>query len=212
LADAAFYVYHEEPLGKLPDQWSSYWKDVVSPQAAHLYEILSADDFASKEVDLTRIARYLGMSKSRFAKAVAELEEHGMARLDADDSPPSVTLRPVPEVDPDAPPVEKKRGPISSWRPLWEFVNYWADLHDRHLEELYPRPRHGSRNGDTHLVDEMLRTYSLETLKKIAHTFFTKRRNDEPATITYFHYRLPRLISEYKDTGGSVLPKLRKEA
>ena len=97
----------------------------------------------------------------------------------------------------------------TAWSIQWQFINHWADLHERHIEEPYQRPQRG-KGRDTTLIDEMLRTYSVETLKSIATSFFKHRRADEPATIPYFQFHLARLLSEWKDQGGVPLPKMKE--
>ena len=61
------------------------------------------------------------------------------------------------------------------------------------------------------LIDEMLRTYSLETLQQVANWFFRHRNADEPSTLAYFQYHLPNLVSEWKDKGGTPLPKMKND-
>ena len=150
------------------------------------------------------------MSKNRFGIAVRELEGYGFLWLDNEERPPVITVSEVPEVDPDAPPVVMRKSAIKTpWRIVWGFINHWCELHERHVEEPYPRPQRG-QGRDTVLIDEMLRTYSLETLKSVATWFFKHRRADEPSTIPYFQFHLPRILSEWKDEGGVALPKMKE--
>lgn len=208
--DATFNVMHAEPLDRLPDRWMEHWRHVVSRQAGLVYEALSDDRLAGTEVSIARITRYLGISKTSFGNAVQELEGHGFLWLDNEERPPTITVSAVPEIDPDAPPVEKRAGALMTpWRTVWEFINHWCELHERNVEEPYPRPQRG-QGRDTVLIDEMLRTYSLETLKQVATWFFRHRRADEPSTLPYFMFHLPRLVSEWKDEGGVALPKMRE--
>lgn len=208
MADATFYVQHAEPVGDLPERWGDHWKHVLSSEAGRVYEALVDERLASTEVSIGRLTRYLGMSKNRFYNAVRELEKHGFAWLDAEERPPVVSINGVPEVDPDAPPVDKKRAPQTPWRTVWEFINHWCELHERYIEEPYPRPSRGRGNRDTYIIDDMLRTYALETLKQVATWFFQHRKKDEQSTLAYFQFHLPRLVTEWKDSGGVALPKM----
>jgi hypothetical protein len=211
MPDTTFNIVHAEPLDRLPEHWHEHWQHVVSREAGLVYEALADDRLAGTEVSITRFARYLGISKTRFGNVIQELEGYGFLWLDAEERPPTITVNDVPEVDPDAPPVERRVGtPKTPWRTVWEFVNHWCELHERHIEEPYPRPQRG-RGRDTALIDEMLRTYSLETLKQVATWFFRHRRADEPSTLPFFQFHLPRLVSEWKDEGGVALPKMRDD-
>lgn len=203
---AIFHLYHNEPLSQLPDHWDTYWKLVLTAEAGLIYETLRDNHLASTEIDINRLVHYLGISKTRFGVAVRELEDYGFLWLDAEEQPPNISLHDVPEVDPNAPAPSPKKRPKTSWHLVWQFVNHWCSLHERHIEEPYPRPQRG-RGRDTMLIDEMLRTYSLETLNPVATWFFRHRRADEPSTLAYFQFHLPRLVSEWKDTGGVALPK-----
>ena len=206
MADATFAVVHEEPVGHLPSSWRDYWLLVLSLDASSVYEALIDEHLGGTEVNLTRIVRYLGMSKARFSRALGELEERGFLWLDAEERPPVVSLRGVPEPDLDAAPPAPRKRPKTAWHTVWEFANSWCDLHDRHVGAPYPRPARGGR--DTYLIDEMLRTYSAGTLKDVASWFFQTRGEQEPATVAYFHFHLPRLVSEWKGKGGVALPKM----
>lgn len=210
MADATFNVSHAEPLGALPHCWTDYWKLVLSREAGLVYEALSDERLAGTEVSIGRLINYLGLSKNRFGVAVQELEARGFLWLDAEERPPAITVQSVPEVDPDAPLPAPKNLPKTSWRKVWEFINHWCALHERYVEEPYPRPQRG-RGRDTVDIDEMLRTYSLETLKAVATWFFDHRqKGEEPSTLAYFKFHLPRLVSEWKDAGGVVLAKMRE--
>lgn len=210
MADATFSIVHAEPLDRLPDHWEEHWKHVLSREAGLVYEALSDERMVGTEVSINRITVYLGLSKTRFGVAVRELEGYGFLWLDTEERPPSIAVNAVPEVDPDAPPIAKRAGtPKTAWRTVWEFINHWCGLHERNVEEPYPRPQRG-RGRDTALIDEMLRTYSVETLKQVATWFFRHRRADEPSTLAYFNFHLPRLVSEWKDEGGVALPKMRE--
>ncbi len=211
MADATFIIVHAEPLDKLPAHWEEHWKHIVSREAGLVYEALFDDRLASTEVSIARFTRFLGISKTRFGTVIQELEGHGFLWLDKEERPPTITVNDVPEVDPDAPPVEKRVGaPKTPWRTVWEFINHWCELHERHIEEPYPRPQRG-KGRDTALIDEMLRTYSLETLKPVATWFFRHRQADEPSTLPFFNFHLPRLVSEWKDEGGVALPKMKDD-
>ncbi len=208
MADATFYVVHEEPLGQLPAHWGAYWKLSLTLEAGAVYEALTDEHLASTEVSLERLTRFLGMSKARFGRAITLLESHGFLWLDAEERPPVISVRGVPDVDPDAPPPEPRKRPKTSWNIVWQFVNHWCELHERHVDEPYPRPARGSR--DTYLIDEMLRTYSLDTLLAVASYFF-KAQKEGRRDLAYFKFHLPRLVTEYKDQGGVTLPKMREE-
>lgn len=210
MAEVTFAVVHEEPLSHLPASWQDYWVLVLSADAASAYEALSNEHLEGTEVDLGRISRYLGMSKARFRRALVQLEEHGFLALDAEERPPVVSLRCVPEPDQDAAPPPPRKRPKTRWHSVWEFINHWRDLHDRYMGTPYPIPTHGTR--DTILVDEMLRAYSTGTLKDIASNFFKSLGKREPATIAYFHFHLPRLVSEWKNQGGVALPRMKDGA
>lgn len=209
MADATFAVVHEEPLGPKPPSWRDYWLLALTNDASSTYEALADEHLAGTEVSLGRIVRYLGMSKARFNKALSELEGHGFLWLDAEECPPVVSVRSVPEPDPDAPPPAPRRRPKTAWHSVWEFSNHWCDLHDRHVGAPYPRPARGGR--DTYLIDEMLRSYPISTLRDIASWFFKSRTDQEPATIAYFCFHLPRLVSGWKAQGGVALPRMKEE-
>ncbi len=208
--DAVFHLHHNEPLSQLPDHWNTYWKLILTAEAGSVYEVLRDNRLASTEMSIERLVHYLGITKTRFGAVIQELENHGFLWLDTEERPPSIALNDVPEVDPNAlaPPARKR--PKTSWHLVWEFINHWCGLHERHVEEPYPRPERG-RGRDTVLIDEMLRTYSLETLKQVATWFFRHRRADEPSTLPFFQFHLPRLVSEWKDEGGVAMPKMREE-
>lgn len=209
MADATFLILHTEPLGQLPEQWAAYWKLVLTLDAGAVYEAVIDEQLASTEVSLERLTRFLSMSKARFRRAVELLEAHGFLWVDAEDRPPVISVRGVPDVDPDATPPPAKKRPQTPWKVVWEFVNHWCALHDRYVEEPYPRPERGGR--DTYLMDEMLRTYSLDTLKAVASYFFKTRKTGR-RDLAYFKFHLPRFLSEYKDQGGVTLPKMREES
>lgn len=208
MPDKTFSIMHTEPTDQLPDCWDEHWKHVLSREAGLVYETLSDERLVGTEVSIDRIAKYLGLSKARFSRSIRELEGHGFLWLDAEERPPTITLHSVPEVSPDAPPIEKRGAPKTPWRTVWAFVNHWCELHERHIEEPYPRPQRG-RGRDTVIIDEILRTYSLETLKAVATWFFRHRRADEPSTLPYFQFHLPRMISEWRNQGGVALPKMK---
>lgn len=211
MTNTAFWVMHEGLPDRLPDDWAQYWRPALSSEASLVYEALTSEHLASTEVDLNQITHYLGMSKAAFNRAVRELEGYDFLWLDNEAHPPILTIQEVPVVDPDDPPVPKTGSkPKTPWRTVWEFVNYWCALHERRIDEPYPRPQRG-KGRDTYLIDEMLRTYSLETLKAVAYWFFVHRKADEPSTIPYFQFHLPRFVSAWKDEGGVALPKMREE-
>ncbi len=141
MADATFNLVHAGALGHLPEHWADYWKGVLSREAGLVYEALSDERMAGTEVSLARITHYLGLSKNRFGIAVQELEAQGFLWLDAEERPPCITVNAVPDVDPDAPPPDPRQRPKTPWRTVWEFINHWCDLHERHVEEPYPRPQ-----------------------------------------------------------------------
>lgn len=205
--DVVFSVVHEEPLGQLPAHWDSYWKLVLTIEAGMVYEALADDNLAATEVSLERLTRFLGMSKAGFARAIDLLESHGLLWLDAEERPPIISVCSVPDVDPQAPPPAPKKLPKTPWKTVWHFVNHWCELHERYVDEPYPRPARGSR--DTYLIDEMLRTYSLDTLKAVASYFFKVQKKGR-RDLAYFKFHLPRLVTEYKDQGGVALPKMRE--
>ncbi len=209
MADATFNIIHGEPLGNLPDQWGDHWKHVLTREAGLVYEALSDERMDATEVSLLRVTHMLGLSKNRFRIVLQELESHGFLWVDAEERPPAITLNSVPEVDPDAAPAKKRNVPETPWRTVWEFINHWCSLHERNIEEPYPRPQRG-KGRDVMLIDEMLRTYSLETLKHVADWFFRHRKADEPSTLAYFQYHLPNLVSEWKDKGGTPMPKMKE--
>ncbi len=211
MANTTFYILHSEPLGTLPDHWREYWKHVLTREAGLVYEALVDERLEGTELHLKTLTRYLGLSQTRFGRAVKELEDHGFLWLDTEERPPTITLNSVPEVDPDAPPVVKRDVPATPWRTMWEFINHWCALHERNVEEPYPRPQRG-KGRDVSLIDEMLRTYSLETLKQVANWFFRHRKANEPTTLAYFQYPLPTLVSQWKDDGGTPLPKMKDDA
>ena len=210
MADATFNIVHGEPLGALPDHWAEYWKHMLTREASLVYEALSDDRMEGTEVSLERVTHMLGLSKNRFNIVVHELEARGFLWIDTEERPPTITVQSVPDVDPDAPPVVKRDMPATPWRTQWEFINHWCGLHERNVEEPYPRPQRG-KGRDALLIDEMLRTYSLETLKQVASWFFRHRKADEPSTLAYFQYHLPTLISEWKDEGGTPMPKMKHD-
>lgn len=210
MTDATFTVTHAVPLDQLPDHWHDYWQHVLSHSASMVYPALSDARLAETEVSLARITKYLGMSKNAFGKALQELETHDLLWLDRDERPPRITVNAVPEPDPDALPVKQANVPATPWRTIWEFINHWCELHERHIEEPYPRPQRG-KGRDTVLMDDMLRTYSVETLKHVATWFFKHRKANEPSTLAYFEFHLPRLVSAWKDEGGTPLPKMKEE-
>lgn len=207
MADTVFCVVHEEPVDQLPAHWAEYWKLALTLDAGAVYEALTDEHLASTEVSLTRLVRFLGMSKARFGRAVELLESLGFLWLDAEENPPTISVRGVPDVDPDAPPPAPRKRPKTPWNTVWQFVGHWCELHERHVEESYPRPAQGSR--DTYLIDEMLRGCSLDTLKAVASYFF-KTQTEGRRDLAYFKFNLPRLISEYKDQGGVTVPKMRE--
>lgn len=209
MADTTFYIVHEEPIGQLPAHWAAHWKLVLTLEAGAVYEALIDEHLASTEVSLLRLTRFLSMSKARFGRAVALLETHNFLWLDAEERPPIISVRGVPDVDPDAPLPEPRKRPKTPWDVVWQFVNHWCELHERYVVEAYPRPEQGSR--DTYLIDEMLRTYSVDTLKAVASYFFKEYREGRH-DLAYFKFHLPRLVSEYKDQGGVTLPKMREES
>lgn len=210
MTDATFTVTHAVPLDQLPDHWHEHWRHILSNSASMVYPALSDSRLAGTEVSLAAITKYLGMSKFGFGKALQELESHDLLWLDTEERPPAVTVNAVPEPDPDAPPPKKRDVPAMPWRTIWEFINHWCELHERNVEEPYPRPKRG-KGRDTVLMDDMLQTYSLETLKHVADWFFKHRKVDEPSTLAYFEFHLPRLVSEWKDKGGTPLPKMTEE-
>lgn len=210
MASAQVYIRHGEPFGPMPEHWGKHWSLVLSDEAVVTYPELRNEHLASTVVDVKRIARYLGLSQTRFGAAIRELEEHGFLWLDTDDSPPSITLSDVPPVPADAPTPTPKELSKTPWHTVWEFINHWCVVHERHVDASYPRPQRGKRNRDTMLIDEMLRTYSLETLKEVATWFLKNRREDEPSTIAYFNFHLPRLVSAWQGKGGVALPKMRE--
>ncbi len=206
MADTAFHVVHDGSVGQLPAHWAEYWKLALTLDAGVVYEALTDEHLASTEVSLNRLTRFLSISKARFRRAIALLEEHGFLWLDAEERPPVIYMSGVPDVDPDAPPPEPRKRPQTPWKTVWQFVDHWCDLHDRYVEEPYPRPERGSR--DTYRMDEMLRTYSLDTLKAVASYFF-KMQKEGRRDLTYFKFNLPRLVVEYKDQGGVTLSKMK---
>ena len=210
MADATFNITHAVSLDQLPDQWQDHWQHVVSRAASLVYPALADNRLAGTEVSLDRITKFLGLSKNAFGIALQELEAHDFLWLDTEENPPTITVNDVPEVDPDAPPITKRDAPETPWRTIWAFINHWCELHERKVEEPYPRPQRG-KGRDTVLMDEMLRTYSLETLKHVATWFFKHRKAEEPSTLAYFNFHLPRLVSAWKDEGGTPLPKMREE-
>ena len=211
MTKATFSLVHAEPLGALPDHWQDHWKHVLTREAGLVYEALVDERLEGTELRLKTITRYLGMSQTCFGRAVKELEDHGFLWMDTEERPPLITLNSVPEIDPDAPPIKKRDAPATSWRTIWEFINHWCGLHERNVEEPYPRPQRG-KGRDVLLIDEMLRTYSLETLKQVANWFFRHRKANEPPTLAYFNFHLPTLVSEWKDAGGTPMPKMKEDA
>ncbi len=212
MPNPTFILYHEEPTVSAPTRpqsWYDYWLHALSREAGMVYEALCNEHLAATEVNLKQIASYLGMSQTKFRKFVGELEDKGFLSVEEEERPAVITINDVPEPDPDASPVMKRNTPPSAWRTMWLFINHWCELHARHIEEPYPRPERG-KGRDTVLIDEILRTYSLETLKSVATFFFKVRRAEEPSTLAYFKWHLPRLVSEWKDQGGVSLPKMRE--
>lgn len=209
MADSAFYVIHEEPIGQLPAHWNDYWKLALTLEAGAVYEALIDEHLASTEVSLARLTQFLSMSKAKFGRAVELLESHGFLWLDTEERPPVITVRGVPDVAPDAPVPQPRKRPQTPWKTVWQFVNHWCELYDRHVEITYPRPKQGSQ--DTYLIDEMLRSYSLDTLKAVAEHFF-KTDKQGRRDIAYFKFHLLRLVTEYKDQGGVVLAKMEEGA
>ena len=207
MADTVFHVVHEGSLDQLPAHWADYWKLVLTIDAGAVYEALVDESLAGTEVSLTRLVRFLSMSKARFGRAVELLESHGFLWLDAEENPPVISVGDVPDVNPDSPPPEPRKRPKTPWSTVWQFVNHWCELHERYVDEPYPRPERGSR--DTYLMDEMLRGFSLDTLMAVA-TYFFKTHKTGRRDLAYFKFHLPRLVSEYKDEGGVTVSKMRE--
>ena len=208
-----FQVNHTEDFGKLPDFWEGYWVHVLSAQAVTTYHALRDPHLAHAEVDIAFFAKYVGTSKSKFYGAVQELEDHGLLWLDKEERPPEIALYDVPEPSDDALPPLTIKEP-SNWQQQWEFINHWVALHERQIEEDYPRPQAGSQ--DAYLIGEMLQTYSLETLKAVADYYFKRlKEGDEPSNIAtsplrYFKFHLPRLVLSYKEAGGRTVSKMKQ--
>ena len=211
MSKVTFILHHSESTvtDPVPERWNDYWVHALSREAGVVYLALCDHHLASTEIGLKLFASYLGMSQTKFQDRVLELEQRGFLWVDTDERPPVITVNDVPEVDPDAPPITKRDTPPTAWQTMWLFINHWCDLHDRRIEEPYPRPERG-KGRDTVLIDEMLRTYSLETLKSVATFFFKVRGAEEPSTLAYFKWHLPRLVSEWKGQGGVSLPKMKK--
>ncbi len=207
MADNTFYITHDEPLGQLPAHWGEYWKLVLTIDAGKVYEALIDEHLANTEVDLTALVRFLSMSKAAFGRAIYVLESRGFLWIDSEERPPVISVRDVPDVDPDALAPPSRKLPKTPWKTVWQFVNHWCELHERYVEEPYPRPVQGSQ--DTYRIDEMLRTYSLDTLKAVASYFF-KTHKEVRRDLAYFKFHLPRLVVEYKDHGGIALEKMRE--
>lgn len=208
MADYTFYVSHDEPLGSLPDHWAAYWKLVLTIEAGKVYEALVDENLAGTEVDLNQLVLFLSMSKAAFGRAIYLLEERGFLWIDNEERPPVISVRTVPDADPDALAPPSRKLPKTPWNTVWQFVNHWCELHERYIKEPYPRPAQGSR--DTYRIDEMLRTYSLDTLKAVASYFF-KTHKEVRRDLAYFKFHLPRLVVEYKDHGGITLEKMRED-
>lgn len=213
-ADATFHLIHSEPLGQLPERWEAHWRHAMSREAGLVYQALSDEQLAGTEVDIKRIARYLGISPTRFVVAIRALDAEGFLWLDTDEAPPCITVHPVPEVGLDALPPAPRSQPPTAWRTVWEFINHWCALHERYIEEPYPRPKRGSR--EAYLMGEMLRQYSLETLKGVATLYFQRlHEGKEPSKLStsplrYFAFHLPRLVLEWKGAGGVPVSKMRE--
>ncbi len=193
-----FQVSHTEDFGKLPDFWEGYWVALLPAKAIMTYMALRDPHLASTEVSMTRIAHYLGISKSKFTQAVQELDDLGFVTLDKDEHPPLIDVYDVPEPPKDAVLPDVAAVNQTGWAQQWQFINHWLALHNRQIEESYPRPAQGS--SDAYLIGEMLQTYSLETLKAVADYYFKQlKEKDEPSDIAtsplrYFKFHLPRLV------------------
>ncbi len=213
LNNDTFQVIHTESFAsKLPDSWEAYWVLVLSAQAVTTYHALRDPHLFNAEVSIAYFVKYIGTSKSRFYKVVQELEDHGFLVLDKEEHPPEISLYDVPEpTDDTLPPAAEAKQ--SNWQQQWEFINHWVALHERQIEEDYPRPEAGS--SDAYLIGEMLQTYSLETLKAVADYYFKRlKEGDEPSNIAtsplrYFKFHLPRLVLSYKEAGGRTVSKMK---
>lgn len=202
-----FYCAHQGIGYSKPETWEEYWKLVLTPQAGALYDVLSDDEFADTEVDLERLVRYVGISKNKFKISIHELEELGFMSLELDEDPPTIVIMDVPNVSEDAvPPLARKR-PKTPWATTFEFLSAWVELCEIHTKELYPIPKPGTR--DSILVGELLQTYPIETLKRVASWWFGTREWDEKVEIKYFHFHIAGIVSDWKHKGGSTLPERR---
>jgi len=207
---AVFNCIHNSAVTRHPPDWGDYWQLLLSPESGAVYDELSQDVYAQTEVDLDEFVRYLGISKNKFKIAMVELEEYGLALLEVlPGETAEVIILPVPVVPDDAPEPPVKKQPKTPWAIVFQFLNEWSTQCELNTKDLYPTPKPGTR--DTILTDEMLRTYSLDSLKRVAAYWFLHRHDDEPVTINYFHHNLARFVSEFKANGGSVLPKRREK-
>jgi len=213
MADSTFEVRHTEEFGKLPDFWEGYWVALLPAKAVTTYIALRDPHLSTAAVSIVRFAHYLGISKSKFTQAVQELDDLGFVALDKDENPPLIDVYDVPEPPEDAALPETTVVNQTGWAQQWQFINHWVALHERQIEEPYPRPAQGS--SDAYLIGEMLQTYSLETLKAVADYYFKRlKEGDEPSNIAtsplrYFKFHLPRLVLSYKEAGGRTVSKMK---
>ena len=200
-----FIVIHEQPILPFPVSWDN-WKRVLKADAVTIYEGLVAEEFNGAEVDASRFLHFYGFGATRFMRALRQLEEAGFLWTDPDDTPPFITMRPVPEDSPLIIPPDEKGENLPPRKQVWAFIQHWSKLWERYLGDRYPRPTRG-KNKDIYFLHKLLETYSVETLKQVANWFFLHRRRNEPATIKYFWHRIEELMSEFKDRGGSIITK-----
>lgn len=203
----AFYCVHNNLGHTKPDSWEEYWKLVLSPQAGTLYDVLADEEFASTEVDFERLVRFVGISKNKFKISIHELADLGLMSLELDDDPPTIVIEGVPDVPENAAPPPARKRPKTAWKTTCEFLNKWIELCEIHTGDLYPMPKPGSH--DSILIGELLQTYPIETLKRVATWWFKNHGETERVEIRYFHYRIARIVSDWKSKGGSTLPARR---
>jgi len=73
-------ISHSEPLGaELPKQWSTFWRQILTRQAATVYLWLRAND--GLEADTAEGDTIPKMSKYAFDRALQELKRHGFVSL-----------------------------------------------------------------------------------------------------------------------------------
>lgn len=190
-----FIEHAADDFGDLPLDFAQ-WEVALSRGYSKLYQKLRDPYFDGKVITLKLIGDAIGLSKSRVEEGLGVLESYGFISIDTSEAVVRVRVDDVPSPPSDLEDTFAALGQTLETNDLSKAETvrgYWNQMHRKYLVIPYAET---AVKKDEALCLKLVKTATVQEIKKIMRWFWLNRNREDPTSIGYFFTNFNDLRSD----------------